>query len=466
MASRQDTTDERRLTELLEQVLVKDVGKHERALSELAEVGDERVVPHLVEVLYLDTVANGWEKFGFPEIFRRKHPPRPLTHPEVRWPGIIDALCAIAEPDYDDRETAWLRWETWYTQQDIEPLEGYLDWKIRFYRSYHPLVGHVLDTSPTVEGFEEIRWGSCDRSTLHPLNGPEFVPASETDYVEDDDLVYAFEIDGEAYAVPRFVLFPHEMLNAELNGRPVCLSLCTMCNSPILYDRRVDGRPLQFGSTGLIWRGNKAMYDEETHSLWNQQTGKPIAGDMYAEGDVSLEYLPVTQTDWGEWLADHPETAVLAPDTGYDYDYEYYRDYDGFIKRHYWENEDAQHPGVREPEDGLGGKTYVYGVESGEGLGVYPVDSIRENEPVVDAAGGGDVVAVMESGDVAVYEAPALPVEREGDELVDADGGRWRIAHDGLYRDGEILDRIAGRHGLWLSFRPHYENYTVVTGEP
>jgi hypothetical protein len=456
---------ESQLHRLLDRLLVKDVAVHERVLEELGSVGDERVVPHLVEVLYLDTVANNWEKFGFPEIARREPTPRPLAHPEVRWPGIVDALCEIAPPDFDNRETAWLKWESWSTQNEIEPLEGFGDWKVQFYKTYHPLVGHVMDVSPAVEDFHQIRWGSCDLSTLHPINGARFLPAAETDYVQDDDLVYGFEIEDQAYAVPRFVHFPHEMVNAELQGRPICLSLCTMCNSPILYDRRAAGREFQFGSSGLVWQGNKAMYDEETGSLWNQQTGKPIGGEMYEEGDVSLEFLPITQESWADWLADNPDTQVLDPDTGYDWDYDYYRDYDGFIKRHYWENENALHPGVREPDQGLSGKLYVYGVEGPEDLRVYPVEAVQENEPVHDAIGDTDVVVVSEGEDVAVYEAPPGPVEVQDGTLVDGDGTSWEVTHGGLRAGDEALERVAGRHGLWLSFRPHYDEYTVVRGE-
>jgi len=37
-------------------------------------------------------------KFGFPAVLRERDPPRYLDLPEVRWPGVRDALAAIADP--------------------------------------------------------------------------------------------------------------------------------------------------------------------------------------------------------------------------------------------------------------------------------------------------------------------------------------------------------------------------------
>jgi hypothetical protein len=243
------------------------------------------------------------------------------------------------------------------------------------------------------------------------------------------------------------------------------------------------------------------MYDEETLTLWNQQTGTPVAGPGYARtldgespGDgsddaerdgesVSLDFRPVTQTTWDEWRADHPDSEVLSPDTGYDLDYAFYRDYDGFVKRHYWENDDVFHPGVRAAASALDDRTYVYGVDAADGLHAYPVDAVREHWPVVDEVDGRRVVAVPLDDDVAVYDAPDGPLERgtvdadgsdgrDGDAvLVDADGRRLRPTHDALVSDAEAGgdarthgDRVSGRHGLWLAFRPHYETVHVVDG--
>ena len=481
------TLDDASLAELTDLLLRRDRDVHAAAIAELAERGDERVVPHLVELVVIDSIANDWGRFGFPEVMREHAPPRYLELPEVAWPGVNDALRAIAEPDFDS-EYAWVEWESWYSQQEIEPLEGFDDWKLRLYRSYLPPVGGLLDAEPRDFDLQDVRWGNCDRSFLAALNGPDFVPgeavqAADTTgtaggddvaageyerYLEDDDLVFGFEVAGQAYAVPRWVLFPHELLNAVLDGVPVSLTYCTLCNAPICYDGRLpDGSTLTFGSTGMLLAGNKVMYDEETESLWSQHRGVAIAGE-HAEAGTVLDHLPVTQTDWADWKAEHPDTLALDVETGYDWDYRHYED-DLGIFRHYWENEDVIQPGVRREDDRLPEKAEVYGVtgEDPNAVWVFPVDTVRERGVVAGDVDGRDVVAVADpTGDVAVYEAPALPLEAEagdaGRAFVDGDGTRWELTRDALVAGEERNERVVGRHGLWFAFRSQYDEATVV----
>ncbi|MFC6724631.1 hypothetical protein ACFQE1_09630, partial [Halobium palmae] len=70
-------------------------------------------------------------------------------------------------------------------------------------------------------------------------------------------------------------------------------------------------------------------------------------------------------------------------------------------------------------------------------------------------------------GDVAVYDSPAAPVERDGDAVVDADGNRWTVERDGLVsaEGDERLARVPGRHGLWFAFRSQYDDVSVVGEE-
>jgi hypothetical protein len=480
-------SDTERLRTLTDRLLVRDADAHADAIEALTEVGDERVIPHLVEVMTIDSIANDWGEFGFPTVLREHDPPRYLELPEVRWPGVGDALSALADPSFDSHH-AWVEWESWYSQQDIDPLAGFDDWKRRLYRSYLPPVGGLLDCEPTEFDIQGIRWGNCDRSFLAALNAPDFVPGdavaadgddratSDEDperYLADDHLIFGFEIEGTPYAVPRWVLFPHELLNADLDGVPVALTYCTLCNAPILYDRRVgDGDIRTFGSTGMLASGNKVMYDEETETLWDQHAGTPIGGETLAsDPDLFLDQFAVTQTEWREWKAEYPDTLALDIDTGYGYDYSQYDGNIGFFEQ-YWTREEIVQPGVRTETDRLPEKESVYGVTGTdpEEVWVVPIDDLRECDGGVLTAevDGRRVVALLDAtDDIAVYEAPSTPVERvvddDGIALVDADGTRWRLSRNELRSEKATRDRIPGRHGLWFAFRTHYHTAHVIS---
>jgi hypothetical protein len=485
-----DEPSTERLQELVDRLLDRDADAHAAAIDALAEEGDERVVPHLLEVLVIDGIANNWGRFGFPAVLRDRDPPRYLELPEVRWPGVRDALATLAEPNFDS-EHAWVEWESWYSQQEIDPLAGFDEWKLRLYRSYLPPVGGLLDCEPREFDLQGIRWGNCDRSFLAALNAPSFVPGDAVEtgasgdstdwqndaperYLDDDHVVFGFEIEGTQYAVPRWVLFPHELLNAELDGVPVSLTYCTLCNAPILYDRRVeiDGEEQvrTFGSTGMLASGNKVMYDEETETLWDQHAGTPIGGEMLAEDpDRFLDQFAVTQTEWGDWKEQYPDTLALDIETGYGYDYSHY---DGNIDffEHYWNREEIVQPGVRREDGPLPEKASVYGItgDDPDEVWVVPIDDLRDGGVLEAAVAGRDVVALLDAtDDIAVYEAPSTSVERveggDGVALVGADGTRWELTRNELRSDdGETRARIPGRHGLWFAFRTHYETVHIL----
>ncbi len=83
-----------------------------------------------------------------------------------------------------------------------------------------------------------------------------------------------------------------------------------------MYSTKIDGQVLEFGTPGLLYRSNKLMYDRSTETLWRQFTGEPVVRSLVDSG-IKLEVLPVLLTTWGDWLATHPDTTVLDPETGY-----------------------------------------------------------------------------------------------------------------------------------------------------
>ncbi|WP_418279818.1 DUF3179 domain-containing (seleno)protein [Halorubrum sp. DTA98] len=470
------TTDTRRAA--TEGLLVRDVDAHAEAVETLAREGDDRVVPHLLDVLVVDAIATDWERFGFPETMRSHDPPRYLELPDVRWPGVTDALEALTGERFDS-DHAWVEWETWYSQREFEPLDGYDEWKRRLYNTYLPPVGALLDTDPIAFDLRDLRWGNCDPSFLAALNEPTLVDPeriggddettgaggteSATATLDDDDTVFGIRVQGVPIAVPRWLLFPHELLNVTVDGVPLSLTFCTLCNAPICYDRRVGDDVLTFGNSGMLLEGNKVMYDEETRTLWSQHRGVPIGGTLVGS-ERSLSVVPVSQTTWAEWRNEHPDTVVPTTDTGYGYDYGRYKG-DLGIFRHYWDGSAIQ-PGVSTAESELDEKAAVYGVESGDAALAFPIDRVTDAGPIVGSLDGREYVAVeTDVGDVGVFEwptdAPPATAIREG-RVIDADGTPWTFGDEGLTGGTRHAPMVPAKRGLWFAFRLGYEEATVA----
>lgn len=80
-----------------------------------------------------------------------------------------------------------------------------------------------------------------------------------------------------------------------------------------MYAREINGQTLTFGVSGLLWRENLVMYDDETNSWWAQASGKAIDGKLKG---VTLKMYPgASMMTWKEWRAQHPNTVVLSKQT-------------------------------------------------------------------------------------------------------------------------------------------------------
>lgn len=75
-----------------------------------------------------------------------------------------------------------------------------------------------------------------------------------------------------------------------------------------MHVRQVGDRTLTFIVSGKLWRNSLIMQDKETGSLWSHITGECLDGELKGS---QLKMIPVVQTTWAEWSADHPQTRVL-----------------------------------------------------------------------------------------------------------------------------------------------------------
>ena len=110
------------------------------------------------------------------------------------------------------------------------------------------------------------------------------------------------------------------MVNDTVGGVPVSLAYCTLCGSAIVYDGRVADTVYRFGTSGLLYRSNKLMWDRQTETLWHQFTGEPVWGSL-VDSDIEVGALPSLYTTFGDWFEDHPDTTVLDIETGFLRDY-------------------------------------------------------------------------------------------------------------------------------------------------
>ncbi len=244
------------------------------------------------------------------------------TEPE-EWFRVIDTLGAIRDEDLRGMNRPWRTLSIqWLEANDRTLPTGYAAFKSELYaKELDPALGRFLqEPRATTLPLDEVTFGGVGVDGIPALDDPKVVAAGDATFLTDAAPVFGVVLAGEARAYPVQILDWHEMVNDIVGGVPVSLSWCTLCGAPILYRGMLDGERITFGSSGLLARSNKLMYDRTTDSLWNQFTGKPVIGPL-AGRELALEVLPLRTTTFGAWRSEHPETTVVSPITGYPRDY-------------------------------------------------------------------------------------------------------------------------------------------------
>src|SRR5262249_59377516 len=99
----------------------------------------------------------------------------------------------------------------------------------------------------------------------------------------------------------------NEIVNDTVGGTSIAVTWCPLCNSSVVFDRRVAGRTLSFGTTGKLRNSDLVMYDRETESWWQQYGGDCIVGTLVGG---ELNYLPARGESGERFRARIPPGAV------------------------------------------------------------------------------------------------------------------------------------------------------------
>jgi hypothetical protein len=159
--------------------------------------------------------------------------------------------------------------------------------------------------------FAEIMSGGPPKDGIPPIDDPTFYSLEDAAKVlHPKEPVIGLTINGKAKAYPLSVLIWHEIVNDEIGGVPVSVTYCPLCNAAIVFDRRVDGRVLDFGTTGKLRMSDLVMWDRQTESWWQQFLGEGIVGEMTG---VRLKVIPSRIESFERFQRRRPDGVALKP---------------------------------------------------------------------------------------------------------------------------------------------------------
>ena len=418
--------------------------------SRMAESGDPTYIPVLVE-LYLSPV-------GF----------------RFYTDEIVEALQRLTGESYTRAQ--WAQWVKWLGRHgEIEPPQRFDAWKSEMLQAIDPAFGTFL-----FEGvgsrirLEEIVWGGVLKDAVPDLRRPPYVPAAAATYLAPGERVFGVSINGEHRAYPLRIMNAHEMANDVLGGEPIALAYCTLCGAGIVYSTRVPeigDEPIEFGTSGLLYRSNKLMYDRTTRSLWQQFLGEPVVGEL-AGSSLTLARFPIVLTTWGEWRAQHPDTGVLSLETGVYPDEKYLPEGEpGSVYQDYLYSPDTLFP-VWLESDALPTKEQVLGVVVGGVAKAYSLRDLARTPVVTDAVGPARLTIVTDpfGGGARAYQGADVEFLDTLDgppgarTIMDREGRTWLVTEEALVsedRSERRLPRVPGHTAFWFGWYSNYPNSLV-----
>jgi hypothetical protein len=328
---------------------------------------------------------------------------------------------------------------------------------------------------------EEFIGGGPPKDGIPSIDDPTFVGVDEADeFLDAPEPVAVVELGPAVRAYPLQILTWHEIVNDEIGGEAIAVTYCPLCNSTVAFRREIDGRPVEFGTTGMLRNSDLVMYDRATESWWQQITAEAVVGNLTGQ---RLEVLPSQILSWEDVQRLSPGAEVLSRDTGFDRDY-------GANPYTAYDSDPESRPFLLqgEPDRSLPPKERVAAIRTGDRSAVvYPFSRLAQEAPINDTVGEQPVVVFFDPnvasaldssqlsegrdvGAAAVFEPTVKgrtltfrPGSAPG-EFRDAETGtRWSmsgIATAGPLA-GERLDRIAHDDQFWFAVAAFFEDAEI-----
>ncbi|MBK7897663.1 MAG: DUF3179 domain-containing protein [Anaerolineaceae bacterium] len=321
---------------------------------------------------------------------------------------------------------------------------------------------------------EELLSGGPPRDGIPSIDDPQFVaPSQATDWLAGNEPVISVEINGDARAYPLQILTWHEIVNDTVGGVPLIVTFCPLCNSAIVFERTLDGEPVEFGTSGLLRNSDLVMYDRKTETLWQQFTGQGLIGDL---AGAQLTFLPSAIISFADFRAAYPDGVILSQETGFGRNYgrNPYAGYDTIGNNPFlFDGElDERLPAVA--------RVVTVALPNGTDV-AYPLGVLIEQGVINDVQGGQNLAIFHEGGTASALGAAIiaeaddvgatgvfdpmvngrlLTFRQENDTILDNEtNSTWNIVGQAIAGElaGQQLQRLVHGDHFWFSwaaFRP------------
>lgn len=182
----------------------------------------------------------------------------------------------------------------------------------RSWRAEWPRTDFSRHTVP----LDEIKSGGPPKDGLPSIDAPRFerlndgVASGWAARIRDVEPVISLAIGDDARAYPLSILIWHEIVNDVVGGTPVTVTYCPLCNASLVFERTLENRVLDFGTTGKLRNSDLVMYDRQTESWWQQFGGDAIVGVMSGK---HLHLVPSRLESFDRFRQRFPHGQVLIP---------------------------------------------------------------------------------------------------------------------------------------------------------
>ncbi|MCY3959601.1 MAG: DUF3179 domain-containing protein [Chloroflexi bacterium] len=285
-----------------------------------------------------------------------------------------------------------------------------------------------------------LQTNDLERFRAYPIDVPRFDEIDVANaFLDPREPVIQFTVGQTARAYPLRFLVWHEIVNDEVEGRPILVTYDPRTNAARVVERRLLGAAMRFRAADALDRGGRLLWDSLTQSWWRQFTGEAIVGDLTG---LQLRPRPSLLVSYAAFRKAFPQGRVLDSRSRPERDDS--ADYGATNYPGYERHSDPPLSVNGTPDRRLPPTARVLALEVGGEAAAFAFDHLASERAINVEVGGQPVVALWSPGVLSVLDAPRIADSRD----VGMAAAHGREVRDRVltftFADGVVRDRETG----------------------